>query len=206
MVDFAKAFAACPLVAILRGLRPEEALDHVGALVKAGFTLIEVPLNSPSALDSIAALSAAYGKDAIIGAGTVLTAGDVENVVQAGGRLIVAPNIDLQVAAATRAAGLIYGPGVATPTEAFSAIAAGAHFLKLFPAEIIPPVAVRALRAVVPVTMPMLAVGGVSPATMAAYLTAGANGFGLGSGLYRPGQSAAETGGKARDYIAALPG
>lgn len=205
MVDFAKAFAACPLVAILRGLRPEEALDHVGALVGAGFTLIEVPLNSPAALDSIAALSAAFVQDAIIGAGTVLTASDVENVVQAGGRLIVAPNIDLQVAAATRAAGLIYGPGVATPTEAFSAIAAGAHFLKLFPAEIIPPVAVKALRAVVPATMPMLAVGGVSPATMEAYLTAGANGFGLGSGLYRPGQSAAETGRKARDYIAALP-
>lgn len=205
MVDFAKAFAACPLVAILRGLRPEEALDHVGALVEAGFTLIEVPLNSPAALDSIAALSSAFGQDAIIGAGTVLTASDVENVVRAGGRLIVAPNIDLQVAAATRAAGLIYGPGVATPTEAFSAIAAGAHFLKLFPAEIIPPVAVKALRAVVPATMPMLAVGGVSPATMEAYLTAGANGFGLGSGLYRPGQSAAETGRKARDYIAALP-
>ncbi|MBJ2149535.1 2-dehydro-3-deoxy-6-phosphogalactonate aldolase [Paracoccus sp. IB05] len=205
-MEFATAFKACPLVAILRGIRPDEALAHVGELVGAGFTLIEVPLNSPAALESIAALSAAFGTRAIIGAGTVLTATDVETVVKAGGRLIVAPNIDPGVAAATRAAGLVYGPGVATPTEAFAAIHAGAHFLKLFPAEIIPPVAVRALRAVIPASVPMLAVGGISPATMAPYFAAGASGFGLGSGLYRPGQSAASTGTQARDYIAALPG
>lgn len=202
--DFSAAFAACPLVAILRGITPGEAVAHVAELIDAGFTLIEVPLNSPNALESIAQLAMRFGAKAIIGAGTVLTAEQVGQVAAAGGRLIVAPNFDREVAQAVAQAGLIYGPGVATATEIFAAIAAGAHFLKLFPAEIIPPVAVKALRAVVPASAPMLAVGGISPETMAPYFAAGAAGFGLGSGLYRPGQTAAETGSKARDFMAAL--
>ena len=206
MTDFAKAFSACPMVAILRGITPDEAEAHVAELVEAGFTLIEVPLNSPSALASIALLSKRFGEQVIIGAGTVLTKASVAEVHAAGGKLIVAPNFDPRVAEASRELGLIYGPGVATASEIFAAIEAGAHFLKLFPAELIPPVAVKALRAVVPASAPLVAVGGVSPTTMAPYLQAGAAGFGLGSGLYRPGQSPAETGEKARAYIAALAG
>ncbi|NPD16391.1 2-dehydro-3-deoxy-6-phosphogalactonate aldolase [Xinfangfangia sp. D13-10-4-6] len=206
MKTFKEAFAACPLVAILRGITPDEAEAHSAALIEAGFTLIEVPLNSPSALQSIRLLTARFGDRVVIGAGTVLTPADVDAVTAAGGRLIVAPNFSPEVAAATRAAGLIYGPGVATATEIFAAIAAGADFLKLFPAEIIPPAAVNAFRAVVPAAVPMLAVGGISPSTMAAYRKAGAAGFGLGSGLFRPGQSPAETAAKAHDYISALAG
>jgi 2-dehydro-3-deoxyphosphogalactonate aldolase len=206
MTDFAKAFSACPMVAILRGITPEEAEAHVAELVEAGFTLIEVPLNSPSALASIALLSNRFGEQVIIGAGTVLTKASVVEVHAAGGKLIVAPNFDPRVAEASRELDLIYGPGVATASEIFAAIEAGAHFLKLFPAELIPPAAVSALRAVVPASVPLVAVGGVSPTTMAPYLQAGAAGFGLGSGLYRPGQSPAETGEKARGYIAALAG
>lgn len=206
MTDFAAAFAACPLVAILRGITPPEAVAHVAELVGAGFTLIEVPLNSPAALESIALLAQRFGGQAVIGAGTVLSAAAVEDVRKAGGRLIVAPNFDARVAAASRAAGLIYGPGIATPTEAFAAMEAGADFLKLFPAEIIPPVAVKALRAVVPAEVRLVAVGGILPETMAPYQSAGAAGFGLGSGLYRPGQDPAKTGLAARRYVAALKG
>ena len=200
MMDFAQAFAACPLVAILRGITPDVVEAHVAELVAAGFTLIEVPLNSPDALHSIARLAAGFGASALIGAGTVLTGDDVQAVQQAGGRLIVAPNFDPEVAQAVRQAGLAYGPGVATASEIFAARRAGADVLKLFPAEVIPPVALKALRAVVPMTVPMIAVGGISPETMQPYLEAGASGFGLGSALYRPGQSPGDTARKAQAF------
>lgn len=204
MTDFATAFAACPLVAILRGLTPVEAEAHAEALLEAGFTLIEVPLNSPSALDSIAALARRFGDRAIIGAGTVLTESDVRAVRDAGGRLVVAPNFDPAVAAAVAECGLAYGPGVFTPSEAFAALAAGADFLKLFPAELMPPAGVKALRTVMPAGARLLPVGGITPSGMAPYLAAGAAGFGLGSALYRPGQTPAETGAHARAFVAAL--
>lgn len=204
MTGFAAAFAACPLVAILRGITPDEAVAHVAELVDAGFTLIEIPLNSPAALTSIARVAAGFGDRAIIGAGTVLEGQAVADVQAAGGRLIVAPNFDPEVAAAARAAGMVYGPGVATPSEMFAALRAGADFLKLFPAEVLPPLAVKALRAVVPMSVPLVPVGGISPATMRPYLEAGASGFGLGSGLYRPGQSPAETAERAARFRAAL--
>lgn len=204
MMDFSAAFAACPLVAILRGLTPPEAESHAEALLDAGFTLIEVPLNSPSALDSILRLARRFGDRAVIGAGTVLTAAQARAVAEAGGRLVVAPNFAPEVAAAVVECGLAYGPGVFTPSEAFAALAAGADFLKLFPAEMIPPAGVRALRAVMPQAARLLPVGGITPAGMAPYLAAGAAGFGLGSALYRPGQPPGQTAINAAGFIAAL--
>ena len=206
MSDFATAFAACPLVAILRGLTPDEAEAHAEALLEAGFTLIEVPLNSPRALDSIAALARRFGDRAVIGAGTVLTPAEVRAVRDAGGRLVVAPNFDPAVAAAVADSGLAYGPGVFTPSEGFAALAAGADMLKLFPAEMIPPAGVKALKVVMPGTARLVPVGGITPRGMAPYLAAGAAGFGLGSALYRPGQPVARTGANAAAFIAALRG
>lgn len=203
MMDWQDGFATCPLVAILRGIRPDEAEAVVEALIGAGFRLIEVPLNSPDPLDSIARLARRFGDRAVIGAGTVLSAAQVGQVRAAGGRLIIAPNFDPRVAAA--AEGLIYGPGIGTVSEAFAALDAGAAFLKLFPAEMIPPVAVKAMRAVLPADLRLLPVGGITPDSMAAYLAAGANGFGLGSALYRPGISADQVAIRAGDFIAALP-
>lgn len=183
-------FAALPLVAILRGVEPEE-IEPIGlALCDAGFRVIEIPLNSPRPLDSIRRLAAALGERAVIGAGTVLTVAELQAVAAAGGTLIVSPNADAAVISAARAAGLVSCPGVATPTEGFAALAAGADVLKLFPAEQIAPPVVKAWRAVFPARVPLVPVGGITPATMAAYLDAGATGFGLGSALYRPGMSA----------------
>ncbi|MBK4216732.1 2-dehydro-3-deoxy-6-phosphogalactonate aldolase [Paracoccus caeni] len=201
-MDFEAAFAACPLVAILRGLRPDEALDHGKALTDAGFTLLEVPLNSPEPLDSIATLSANLPQ-ALVGAGTVLTAEDVRLVAEAGGRLIVAPNFSPAVAAEARRLNLIYLPGIGTMSEAFAALDAGASALKLFPAEMIPPVAVKAMRSVLPKDARLLPVGGINAQTMAAYLQAGANGFGLGGSLYSAGQDFKDTADKAAILIEA---
>ncbi|WP_341989342.1 2-dehydro-3-deoxy-6-phosphogalactonate aldolase [Azorhizobium sp. AG788] len=189
-LTFPEALAACPLVAILRGLTPAEAPEIGTALVDAGFTLIEVPLNSPEPLVSIRLLAEAFGDRALIGAGTVLSPADVDAVAAAGGRIIVMPHADLEVIRAAKARGLICTPGVATPTEAFAARAAGADALKLFPAEGIPPVIVKAWRAVLR-DIPLLPVGGIHAGNMAAYRAAGANGFGIGSALYAPGKSAA---------------
>jgi 2-dehydro-3-deoxyphosphogalactonate aldolase len=189
---FEAAFAACPLVAILRGLTPEEAPAVGDALADAGFTLIEVPLNSPDPLRSIALLSERLAGRAMVGAGTVLEPAQVEAVGAAGGNLIVSPNVDSAVIGAARSLGLVSLPGYQTPTEAFAALAAGATALKLFPADVASPAALRAHRAVLPPRTRVLAVGGVTPEGIAAWRAASADGFGLGSNLYRPGTAAAD--------------
>ena len=196
---FAEAFAACPLVAVLRGLTPDEAAPIGDALVDAGFTLLEVPLNSPDPLASIAAMAKRYAGRAIVGAGTVLTPQDVAAVADAGGALIVSPNTDAAVIRASVERGLISLPGYFTPSEAFAALHAGAHGLKLFPAEGAAPAFLKAQRAVVPRATKVLAVGGITPDTMPQWHAAGADGFGLGSNLYRAGKSAADV---ARDAAA----
>jgi len=199
---FTTAAATMPLVAILRGLLPADAVAVGQALVAQGMSLIEVPLNSPQPLTSIAALSAAL-PDALVGAGTVLTPQQVREVHAAGGQLIVSPNFNAEVVAEAVHLGLICLPGVMTPSEAFAALAAGAHGLKLFPAEIITPAAVKALRAVLPADALLLPVGGITPATMDAYRAAGASGVGLGSALYRPGLDAAEVARHAAPFVQA---
>jgi 2-dehydro-3-deoxyphosphogalactonate aldolase len=177
-----------PLVAILRGIRPEEVLDVGHALYDAGFRVIEVPMNSPEPLDSIRQLSSSLGEQCLIGAGTVLRTEHVAQIAAAGGRLIVMPHADVAIIAAAKRAGLYCVPGVATPTEAFAAIRAGADAIKLFPAEQITPAVLKAWRAVIPRDLAILPVGGITPETMAPYIAAGANGFGLGSALYVPGR------------------
>ncbi len=189
-----------PLVAILRGLTPAEAPAIGQALTQAGFVLLEVPLNSPQPLDSIAALAAQHPA-LLIGAGTVMSATDVRNVHAAGGRLIISPHFDVEVVHEALRLGLACMPGVATPSEAFAALKAGAHALKLFPAEMITPSVVKALRAVLPASVPLLPVGGIGPGNMAAYRKAGASGFGIGSALYKPGQSVTETTVAAQHFI-----
>jgi 2-dehydro-3-deoxyphosphogalactonate aldolase len=203
MLDLRAALKVCPIAAILRGVKPDE-IDAVGdALVEAGVTVIEVPLNSPGPFESIRRLAARHGARALVGAGTVLDAGDVGRVAQAGGKLIVAPNFDADVVRAAKAAGLAALPGVMTPSEGFSALKAGADGLKLFPAEIIPPAVFRAWRAVFPADTLMLAVGGVGVDNIAAYREAGASGYGIGSALYKPGRPVAEIGRLARALVAA---
>lgn len=189
-----------PLVAILRGLTPAEAPAMGRTLSSAGFVLLEVPLNSPQPLDSIAALAAQH-PDLLIGAGTVMRAADVREVHAAGGRLIISPHFDAEVVHEALRLGLACMPGVATPSEAFAARQAGAHALKLFPAEMIAPSVVKALRAVLPASVPLLPVGGITPANMAAYRQAGASGFGIGSALYKPGQSLAHTLNAAQHFV-----
>ena len=202
MLDLRAALTQCPIAAILRGVTPDE-VDAVGdALVEAGITIIEVPLNSPNPFESIKRLAARHGAHALIGAGTVLEASDVARVTDAGGRLMVAPNFDADVVRAATAAGLAALPGVMTPSEGFAALKAGADGLKLFPAEIIPPAVFRAWRAVFPAETLLLAVGGVGADNIAAYRAAGASGYGIGSALYKPGRSAADTGKLARALVA----
>jgi 2-dehydro-3-deoxyphosphogalactonate aldolase len=202
---FADAMKTLPLVAILRGLQPSEALAIGGALVAEGWRLIEVPLNSPQPMASIEKLAATF-PDALVGAGTVLTTKQVREVQAAGGRLVVSPNYNADVVHAAARLDLVCLPGVATATEAFAALAAGAHGLKLFPAEMIAPIAVKALRAVLSADTVLMPVGGITPAGMEAYRAAGANGFGLGSALYKPGMDAATVAQNARDFIAAWRG
>lgn len=203
--DFQRHFAACPLVAIIRGVTPNEAEEIGNALVSAGIRIIEVPLNSPHPLDSIARLARSLGDRVLVGAGTVLNVESVARVADAGGRIMVSPNVNTDVIRATVERGLVASPGYFTLTEAFAALDAGAHALKLFPAEAASPEVVKAQRAVLPKDVPLLVVGGVTPQSMASYLAAGANGFGLGGGLYRPGDSAEQTHRRARSYIEALP-
>jgi 2-dehydro-3-deoxyphosphogalactonate aldolase len=192
-----------PLIAILRGLEPERAAAVAYALVDAGISLIEVPLNSPDPLSSIEAIIAAVGDAALVGAGTVLDTGAVRSLAGIGARLVVAPNCNAAVIDAAVASGMIALPGVLTPTEMFAAIAAGAHGLKIFPAELVPPAAVKAVRAVLPPGLPLFMVGGISAANMAAYRAAGATGFGLGSSLFTPGKPLADIAAAAKAVVAA---
>jgi len=203
MIDLEHALAECPLVAILRGITPDEC-DAVGAaLVDAGFRFIEVPLNSPDPFTSIGLFAERFGKQALIGAGTVLSPGDVQRVADAGGRIIVMPHSDPAVIKAAKQLGLGCLPGVATPTEAFAALSAGADALKLFPAEAIPPAIVKAWRAVLPASVRLLPVGGIGVENMKTYREAGASGFGIGSSLYKPGKSADAVGRDARALVEA---
>jgi 2-dehydro-3-deoxyphosphogalactonate aldolase len=201
---FRALFAACPLVAIIRGVEPDEVEAIGDALVEAGIGIIEVPLNSPRPLDSIARLAGRLEGRALVGAGTVLRVEEVAEVAAAGGGIIVSPSTKPEVIRATVGAGLVSSPGYFTPSEAFVAIEAGAHALKLFPAEAAPPAVVKAQRAVLPRSVPLIVVGGVSPDKMAAYRAAGADGFGLGSSLYTPRMSAAEVAKRAASFVAAL--
>lgn len=190
-----------PLVAILRGVRPDEVEAIADAVYAEGFRVIEVPLNSPDALDSIARLARRMPADAIVGAGTVLSVQAVADVQAAGGRVIVMPHADVEVIRAAKARGLFCVPGAATPTEAFAAVHAGADAVKLFPAELITPTIVKAMRAVLPKTLKLLPVGGITPDNMGPYVKAGAAGFGLGSALYAPGLTAAEVAQRAKAFV-----
>lgn len=201
---FQAHFAECPLVAIIRGVRADEVVAVGDALIAAGIRIIEVPLNSPDPFASIAALAKQFGNMATIGAGTVLSAAHVAGVHASGGILIVSPHTDPAVIAATVAAGLVSAPGYFTPSEAFAAHAAGAHVLKLFPAEAASPVVLKAQRAVLPKDVPVLPVGGITPESMAAWTAAGAAGFGLGGGVFAPGMTPADVAANARRYVAAL--
>ena len=194
----------CPLVGIIRGVTPDDAEAIGAAIFEAGIRIIEVPLNSPDPLTSIRKLSASLGDRALIGAGTVLDPDQVAQVKEAGGRLIVSPSTNPAVIRATVAAGLISCPGYFTPSEAFTAIEAGAQGLKLFPAEGAGPAVLKAQKAVLSKEVPVIVVGGVKPDTLRPWLDVGADGFGLGSALYTPGQTAAETAGKAGAFVAGL--
>jgi 2-dehydro-3-deoxyphosphogalactonate aldolase len=194
----------CPLVAIIRGVTPDNAEAIGDALYEGGIRIIEVPLNSPDPLTSIGLLARRFGDRVLVGAGTVLTAEDVRKVKDVGGRIIVSPDTNIEVIAAAAEAGLVSSPGYFTPSEAFAALRAGAHVLKLFPAEGASPSVLKAQLAVLPRGVRVMAVGGIKPDNMQPWLDAGAIGFGLGSGLYKPGQSAAETLAKARAYVAGV--
>jgi 2-dehydro-3-deoxyphosphogalactonate aldolase len=194
-----------PLVAILRGITPQEAEPVGDALWAAGWRLLEVPLNSPQPLRSIEILARRFPQ-AVVGAGTVRTADEVRQVQAAGGRLVVSPHFDPQVVACTAALGLVSLPGVMTPSEAFAALGLGATALKLFPAEMIAPAAVKSMRAVLPSDVLLMPVGGIAPATMASYRAAGANGFGIGSALYKPGMDARAVAASAQAFADAWTG
>lgn len=203
---FDRHFDLCPLVAIIRGVTPAESVEIGRALLEGGIRIIEVPLNSPEPFASIERIAGDLGEEALVGAGTVLDPADVQRVADSGGRLVVSPNMNPAVIRATAETGLVSCPGFFTPTEAFAALDSGAHALKFFPAEAASPAVVKAQRAVLPRDVPLLVVGGVTPQSMRPWLEAGADGFGLGSGVYRPGQSAEETIEKARAYVEAVTG
>ena len=202
--DLRQLLADLPLVAVLRGLAPENAVAVGQALFDAGFRVIEVPLNSPQPFASIEMLADAFGADALIGAGTVLRPEDVGRVRGAGGRLIVMPHSDPRIIGEAKARGLVCLPGVATPTEGFAALAAGADGLKLFPAEAISSPVVKAWRAVFPADTLLLPVGGITPERMADYRAAGASGFGLGVALFHPGLTTSEVNARANAFVAAV--
>lgn len=198
MSALAPWLARCPLVAILRGITPNEAMPIGQVLVDAGFAIIEVPLNSPDPEASIARLAENFGDRALIGAGTVLDPARVATIAQAGGKLIVMPHADGAVVRAAKAAGLLAVPGIATPTEAFAMLAAGADALKLFPAEAFAPAVLKAMLAVLPNGVAILPVGGIDTSNIAAWRQAGAAGFGIGSAIYKPGDTPATVTAKAK--------
>jgi 2-dehydro-3-deoxyphosphogalactonate aldolase len=204
MSALAPWLARCPLVAILRGITPNDVVAVGQALLDAGFAIIEVPLNSPQPEESIRRLAGKFGDQALIGAGTVLNPARVDAIARAGGKLVVMPHADAAVVRAAKAAGMLAMPGFATPTEAFAMLEAGADALKLFPAEAFAPAVLKAMLAVLPKATPVLPVSGIVPAGLAAWRAAGAAGFGLGSALYRPGDTAADVAVKAKGFIAAL--
>jgi len=191
------------IIAILRGITPPEAAAAAAALIDAGITKIEVPLNSPAPFDSIKAMADAHAKDALIGAGTVLSTDDVGRVAQAGGRLVVSPNCDPRVIVATKTAGMQSWPGVLTPTECFAALKNGADGLKIFPGALLGPQGLRAIRAVLPVGTQVYAVGGAGPDNFGDWFAASADGFGIGSALYKPGMSLADISARAGNIVAA---
>jgi 2-dehydro-3-deoxyphosphogalactonate aldolase len=193
-----------PIIAILRGVTPDDAVAVASACIDAGITRIEVPLNSPAPFDSIRRMADAHGDIAEIGAGTVLTPDDVNRVRDAGGKLIVSPNADPRVIMATKAAGMASWPGVMTPTECFAALKAGADGLKIFPASLIGPAGIKAMRAVLPTDCPVYAVGGAGPDNFGDWIKAGADGFGIGTAIYTPGLSAEDVATRARDIVAAF--
>jgi len=194
---------ALPLIAILRGLKPEEAVEIGEAIVAAGFRCLEVPLNSPEPLESIRRLRQALDGRALVGAGTVLNVAAAREVAEAGGQLIISPNTNVEVIAETKTLGLLSLPGFFTPSEAFAALDAGADALKLFPAEVAGPKGLKAVRAVLPAETRIYPVGGVDPDSMSAWRSAGASGFGVGSAVFTPGRSAADVGMRAGDIIRA---
>ncbi|HET9426797.1 MAG TPA: 2-dehydro-3-deoxy-6-phosphogalactonate aldolase [Allosphingosinicella sp.] len=202
--ELKRRLTQCPFVAIIRGVTPDEVDDIGGALAGAGIVIIEVPLNSPDPFASIERLARTLGDRVLVGAGTVMKAEDVGRVRDAGGRIIVSPDTNPEVIGAAAAANLVSTPGYFTPSEAFTALRTGAHGLKFFPAEAATPAVIKAQRAVIPRHVPLLVVGGVKPDSLQPWLEAGADGFGLGSGLFRPGQSARETAAKANAYVKAL--
>jgi 2-dehydro-3-deoxyphosphogalactonate aldolase len=204
--DFRRFFAEMPLVAIIRGVAPAEAESTARALHDGGIRIIEVPLNSPEPFESMRIIAASLGDEALVGAGTVLDPASVAQVKAAGGQLIVSPNTNGDVIKATVSAGMVSSPGYFSPTEAFAAIRAGAHTIKLFPAEAASPAVVKAHKAVLPKHIPLVVVGSVTPDSIPAWTEAGADGFGLGGGLYKPGQDPQTTLEKARAYVAAVRG
>lgn len=203
MRDWQLALDDMPLIGILRGISPKTCVEIARVLYDEGFQILEVPLNSPSPYDSIRQLTLEF-PDRIIGAGTVTTPAQVQACADSGCRLIIAPNFSPTVADAAKKADILYCPGVVTPTEAFLALESGADALKLFPAELVTPDVVRAMRAVLPDQIPLITVGGITPDNMGPYLAAGANGFGIGSALYRPGKSASNVRAAAREFVCAF--
>lgn len=203
MKDFRDHLRDLPLIAILRGLAPNDARSVGGVLVEAGFRALEVPLNSPEPFASIGHLAEAFGERALVGAGTVLRAADVARVKDAGGTLVVMPHANLAVVREAKRLCLVCTPGVATPTEAFAALDAGADALKAFPAEALPPAVIKAWRAVLPEDVWLMPVGGITPERMAAYLDAGADGFGLGSALFKPEMPPGEVRARAEAFVCA---
>jgi len=204
MKQFSEYFESCPLIAILRGIKPNEILTIGEVLIEAGFRIIEIPLNSPEALKSIELAANHFTKDILVGAGTVLNSDEVQQVSNAGGRLIVSPHADPAIVARTKALNLFAIPGFCSVTEAQSMIQCNADALKLFPAEGNPPETLKAIRAVLDQSIHILPVGGITPEKIAPYLKVGANGFGLGSALYRPGDKPNEVSSKARDFFNAM--
>lgn len=203
LIEFDSAFARCPLIAILRGVKPDEVGAIGEALVEAGFTIIEVPLNSPDPLDSISRLASALEGRAVVGAGTVLRVEQVAAVAAAGGTLVIAPNTDVRVITAAVEQKLVAVPGFMTPSEGLAALDAGATALKLFPAEAASPAVLSAMRAILPGGTRVLPVGGIVPSLLGDWRAAGAAGFGLGSALYKPGMEPSEVADRARAFLAA---